>query len=64
MKIENTLQRFSCISFLFKPTWSHFVIHLFFYKKPVDKQLALGWQIAKQLSGLNLLSLSDKKTAD
>ena len=29
--------------------------HLFFYKQPVYKQLALGWQIAKQLSGLNPL---------
>ena len=27
--------------------------HLVFYKYPVYKQLALGWQIAKQFSGLN-----------
>ena len=33
----------------------------FFYKQPGYKQLALGWQIVKQLSGLNLLSLSNKK---
>ena len=37
-------------------------IHLFFYKQPVYKQVALGWQIAKQLSGLNILSLSNNKT--
>ena len=36
-------------------------LHLVFYKKPVYKQLALAWQIAKQLSGLNPLSLSNKK---
>ena len=35
-------------------TWS-------FYKQPVYKQLALAWQIAKQLSGLNPLSLSNSK---
>ena len=28
-----------------------------FYKQPVYKQLALGWQIAKKLSGLNSLLL-------
>ena len=33
----------------------------FFYEQPVYKQLALGWQITKQLSGLKLLSLSDNK---
>ena len=33
----------------------------FFYKQPVSKQLALGWQIAKQLSGLNFLSLSNNE---
>ena len=32
-----------------------------FYKQLVYKQLALGWQIAKQLSGLNPLSLSNNK---
>ena len=36
-------------------------IDLFFYKQPVYKQLALTWQIAKQLSGLNLLSLTNNK---
>ena len=33
----------------------------FFYKQPVYKQLALGWQIAKQLSGLNPFSLGNNK---
>ena len=37
------------------------LIHLFFYKQPVHKQLVLGWEIAKQLSGLNTLSLSNSK---
>ena len=32
-----------------------------FYKQPVCEQQALGWQIAKQLSGLNPLSLSNNK---
>ena len=32
-----------------------------FYKQPVHKQLALAWQIAKQLSGLNALSLRNRK---
>ena len=31
----------------------------FFYKQPVYKQLALAWKIAKQLSGLNPVSLSN-----
>ena len=33
----------------------------FFYKQPVYKQLAFGWQIAKQLSGLDPISLSNNK---
>ena len=33
-----------------------------FYKLPVYKQLALGWQIAKQLSGLSPLSLSNNES--
>ena len=33
----------------------------FFYKQPVYKQLALEWQITKQLSGLNPISLSNNK---
>ena len=33
----------------------------FFYEQPAYKQLALGWQIAKQLSALNLFSLSNNK---
>ena len=35
---------------------------LFLYKQLVYKQLALGWQIAEQLWGLNPLSLCNKKT--
>ena len=31
---------------------------LFLYKQPAHKQLAIGWKIAKQLSGLNPLSLN------
>ena len=31
------------------------------YKQPVYKQLALGWQITKQFSGPNPLSLSNNK---
>ena len=34
---------------------------LFFYKQPVYKQLALGSQVAKQLSGLIPLSLRNDK---
>ena len=37
------------------------LLHLVFYKQPVYKQLALAWQIAKQLSGLNPLSLRNNK---
>ena len=33
----------------------------FFYKQPIYKQLALEYQIAKQLSGLNPLSLRTNK---
>ena len=33
----------------------------FFHKHPVYKQLALGWQIAEQLSGLKLFSVSNNK---
>ena len=32
-----------------------------FYKQPVYKQLAHGWKITKQLSGLKQLSLSNNK---
>ena len=32
---------------------------LIFYKQPVFKQLALGWQTAKQLSGFNTFSLNN-----
>ena len=34
----------------------------FFYKEPVYKELALGWHIGKQLSGLNPLSLRNNKS--
>ena len=36
-------------------------IHLFFYKQPGHKQLALEQQIAQQLSRLNPFSLSRNK---
>ena len=36
-----------------KPKYTYF-----FDKQPTSEQLALKWQIAKQLSGLNPLSLS------
>ena len=36
-------------------------IHLFFYKQPGYKQLALEQQIAQQLSRLNPFSLSHNK---
>ena len=35
--------------------------YLRFYKQPVYKKLALGWQIAKQFSGLDLFSLRNNK---
>ena len=34
-------------------------LHLYFYKQPVNEQVALGWKIAKQFSGFNLISLSN-----
>ena len=34
---------------------------IFLHKKPVYKELALRWQIAKQLSGLNPFLLSNNK---
>ena len=56
---------------LFTASVRIFLVHLhFFYKQPVYTpsdlaQLALKWQIAKQLSRLNhLSSLSNKKTAN
>ena len=36
-------------------------ITLSFFKQPAYKQVALGWQIAKQLLGLKRLSLSNNK---
>ena len=41
--------------------WLRKITLSFFYKQPASKQLALGWQIAKKLSGLNPLSLSNNK---
>ena len=38
-----------------------FKVHLFFYKQPVYNQLSLGWEIAKQLSELNPLLISNNK---
>ena len=35
--------------------------HLVISKQPVCKQLALAWEIAEQLSGLNPFSLSNNK---
>ena len=40
--------------------WSA-ALNLFFYKQLLCKQLAFRWQMAKQLSGLNSLSLSNTK---
>ena len=37
------------------------LLHLVFYKQAIYKQLVLAWQIDKQLSGLNPLSLSNNK---
>ena len=37
------------------------LLRLVFYKQPVYKQLVLAWKITKQLSGPNLLSLSNIK---
>ena len=37
------------------------LLHLVFYKQSVYKQLALAWQIAKQLLGLHLFSLKQQK---
>ena len=34
---------------------------LIFYKQSVFKQLTLGWQTAKQLSGLNPFSLGNNE---
>ena len=38
-----------------------FRLHLFFCKQPVYKKLALRWQIAKQILGLNLFSLNNNE---
>ena len=48
------LVRMTCDSVLNKVHFES-IIHFFLYKQPVYKQLAHGWQIAKQLSGLNLI---------
>ena len=42
--------------------WGIDLLHFaFLYKQPIYKQLALAWQIAKELPGLNPLSLSNNK---
>ena len=44
-------------------TWALFLkgLHLCFYKQSIYKQLALGWQIPKQLSGLDPFSVNNNK---
>ena len=37
------------------------LLHLLFYRQTICKQLALAWQIAKQLWGLNPLPLGNNK---
>ena len=39
----------------------HLAVHCLFYKQPVYKQLAFEWQIAKPLSGLNPVLLSNNE---
>ena len=48
------------LHFLIYCSWC-WLVCFFFYKQPVFKKPALEWQIAEQLSGLNLLSLSNNK---
>ena len=55
--IEKILQIFK----LWQSTGNMSNYTYFFYKQPVYKQLALGWQIAKQLSGIHPLSLTNNK---
>ena len=54
LKKSSTFAIFQSNEALISYTW-------FFYKQPIFKQLALAWQIAKQLSGLNPFSLSNNK---
>ena len=37
------------------------IFSYYFYKQPVYKQLVLGWQIAKQVSGINPFWLSNNE---
>ena len=59
MDICNSHKSWICLweAFVFEYTFKK----VFLKKQPVYKQLALGWQIASQLSGLNPLSLSNNK---
>ena len=41
---------------------TEFDMYFLFYKQPVNKLLVLGWQIAKQLSGFILFSLSNNES--
>ena len=53
MKIENMLQRFSCISFLFKPPWYQvlcFCSHLFLKRYTRHKHLSKSFNKRKHAS--------------
>ena len=58
--LTNQISLSSCLYIV--GNWAVFVHLVFFYKQPVYKQVALKWQIAKQLSGLKPFSLSNNKT--
>ena len=58
---ENTDQKNSEYGHILRSDTRGHGLHLFSFKQPVYKQLALGCQIAKQLSGLNSFSLSSNK---
>ena len=58
-KIIFTIKKYSTFANLLMEKPGIDLLHLVFYKQPVHKQLALAWQIAKQVSGLNPLSLSN-----
>ena len=67
-RLQDVLKR--CFACLGKTSLKHlvdiflptgFYLHLVFYKQSVYKQLTLKWRIAEQLSGFNLLSLSNNR---
>ena len=64
LRLKNTfsLKKSSTFANLLMEKAGTDLLHLVFYKQPVYKQLAFAWQIAKQLSGLNPLSLSNNKS--